>query len=170
MNRVVLRNGTSSEWITHDPVLYEGEIGLETDTNRFKIGNGSDLWTELPYIGVSKTGDSMSGILDMLNNKIINVSLPVNDKDASNKEYVDKKGITQGDTPPVGGEEGQLWLDTSADSTQATVFHNILADLDDFRDFLNNYKKTIILTQMEYNNLSYEDKIDSTKIYFIKED
>ena len=54
MNRIVLRNGTSSEWITYDPILYEGEIGIETDTNKFKIGNGSDLWTELPYITDTK--------------------------------------------------------------------------------------------------------------------
>jgi hypothetical protein len=43
------RRGTAEQWETVNPVLAEGEIGLETDTNKFKIGNGVDNWEDLEY-------------------------------------------------------------------------------------------------------------------------
>jgi hypothetical protein len=47
-----LRRGTASTWTTFDPVLADGEIGLETDTRLFKIGDGSTVWSLLPYGGL----------------------------------------------------------------------------------------------------------------------
>ena len=49
--KIQVRRGTAAEWITSDPTLSEGEIGFETDTGLFKIGNGSDAWTTLDYAG-----------------------------------------------------------------------------------------------------------------------
>lgn len=43
------RRGTASQWTTANPTLAAGEIGAETDTNRFKIGNGSTAWNSLGY-------------------------------------------------------------------------------------------------------------------------
>lgn len=43
------RRATAAAWTAADPLLAEGEIGLEKDTNRFKIGNGVDVWSLLPY-------------------------------------------------------------------------------------------------------------------------
>jgi hypothetical protein len=50
--QIQFRRGTASEWTSVDPILAEGEMGIETDTNLFKIGNGNDTWTELPYGGL----------------------------------------------------------------------------------------------------------------------
>lgn len=47
-----LRRGTSTEWDQTNPILAAGEIGVETDTNLFKLGNGTNLWNTLPYGGV----------------------------------------------------------------------------------------------------------------------
>lgn len=44
-----LRRGSASEWITANPVLRSGEIGVVTDTQQFKIGNGVTVWASLPY-------------------------------------------------------------------------------------------------------------------------
>lgn len=38
--RIQLRRGTAEQWSLANPVLSEGEIGIETDTLRIKIGNG----------------------------------------------------------------------------------------------------------------------------------
>jgi hypothetical protein len=51
--QIQFRNDTAANWTSADPVLAQGELGLETDTSQFKIGNGSDSWTELAYGGVA---------------------------------------------------------------------------------------------------------------------
>ena len=61
--RIQLRRGLSTDWTDVDPVLAPGEIGLEVDTNKFKIGNDNeDSWTQLPYANITPTGlgDSLS--------------------------------------------------------------------------------------------------------------
>lgn len=45
------RRKTASEWDSLNPVLYAGEIGIETDTNKIKIGDGDTDWENLPYFG-----------------------------------------------------------------------------------------------------------------------
>ena len=47
------RRGTLSEWNTANPTLAAGEMGIETDTNRFKIGNGTSPWLSLSYGGIA---------------------------------------------------------------------------------------------------------------------
>ena len=43
------RRGTAAQWTAANPVLAAGEIGFETDTSKFKMGNGSSAWTALQY-------------------------------------------------------------------------------------------------------------------------
>jgi len=47
--RMQQRRGTATQWTTGNPVLAAGEIGFETDTNKFKIGDGSSTWSALKY-------------------------------------------------------------------------------------------------------------------------
>lgn len=47
--QIQLRRGTASEWSTVNPTLASGEMGVETDTGRFKVGNGQTAWNGLPY-------------------------------------------------------------------------------------------------------------------------
>lgn len=47
--KIQLRRGTATEWSTANPTLSEGELGLETDTGRFKVGNGTGAWNTLVY-------------------------------------------------------------------------------------------------------------------------
>lgn len=49
--RMQQRRGTAEQWTLANPVLAEGEIGFETDTNQFKIGNGVGTWSTLEYFG-----------------------------------------------------------------------------------------------------------------------
>jgi len=44
-----IRRGTAIQWATANPILAEGEMGLDIDTNRIKIGNGVGHWLELSY-------------------------------------------------------------------------------------------------------------------------
>lgn len=49
ITQVKTRRGTASEWTSANPVLADGEIGLEADTGKLKFGNGSATWTALNY-------------------------------------------------------------------------------------------------------------------------
>ena len=51
--RIQVRRGTASEWTTANTILSAGEIGFESDTNKFKIGDGAGAWNSLPYAAVS---------------------------------------------------------------------------------------------------------------------
>lgn len=53
--RLQVRRGTASGWTSANPTLYAGEIGYETDTGRFKIGDGTTAWTSLDYNTVVPT-------------------------------------------------------------------------------------------------------------------
>jgi hypothetical protein len=56
------RRGSASQWTTANTVLAAGEMGFETDTNKFKIGDGLTEWNNLPYF--VNTDDIESGLLD----------------------------------------------------------------------------------------------------------
>jgi hypothetical protein len=47
--RMQQRRGTAAQWTAANPTLAAGEIGFETDTNKFKLGNGSSAWASLQY-------------------------------------------------------------------------------------------------------------------------
>ena len=55
--RIQVRRGTLSQWnaaaaVAGQGILYQGEIGYETDTGRFKIGDGTTSWASLSYASV----------------------------------------------------------------------------------------------------------------------
>ncbi len=47
--QIQFRRGTAAEWTSANPILAEGEMGNETDTGKFKVGDGVRTWTALPY-------------------------------------------------------------------------------------------------------------------------
>ena len=51
--RMQQRRGTAAQWIStnsgNGPILAAGEIGYESDTNKFKIGDGTNTWITLDY-------------------------------------------------------------------------------------------------------------------------
>jgi len=57
--RIQMRRDTSANWTTNNPTLAAGEMGLETDTGRWKIGNGNDAWTALSYANSVFSGQSV---------------------------------------------------------------------------------------------------------------
>ena len=50
--KIQVRRDNAADWNITNPTLSEGEIGYETDTGKFKIGNGSSLWSALDYFDV----------------------------------------------------------------------------------------------------------------------
>ncbi len=53
---IQLRRDTAANWTTVNPILAQGEAGLETDTQKIKVGNGSSTWTALSYWSLGTSG------------------------------------------------------------------------------------------------------------------
>ena len=46
---IQLRRDTAANWTAVNPVLHPGELGLESDTSKLKVGDGTTAWTSLAY-------------------------------------------------------------------------------------------------------------------------
>lgn len=51
--QIQFRRDTAANWTSVNPILAQGEMGIETDTDQFKIGNGIDTWSVRPYGGIT---------------------------------------------------------------------------------------------------------------------
>lgn len=58
MTQIKFRRDTSANWTKNNPVLGQGEPAYETDTKKFKIGDGTTKYTELPYKGEGGGGST----------------------------------------------------------------------------------------------------------------
>jgi hypothetical protein len=47
--RLQNRRDTAANWTANNPTLAAGEIGLETDTAKYKMGDGATAWNSLAY-------------------------------------------------------------------------------------------------------------------------
>ena len=56
--QIQLRRGTALEWTNANTILSIGEIGVEHDTGKFKLGNGTSNWNSLQYFTTIITGSS----------------------------------------------------------------------------------------------------------------
>ena len=102
---IKFRRGTSSSWTSNgNIILASGEPGYELDTGRFKIGNGSTIWNNLPYATVVPSGFlAGSGIsLNLANN---GASLTINSSGATISNYGDNRVLTSdGTSTGINGE------------------------------------------------------------------
>lgn len=51
-NRIQFRRDTSVRWTEVNPILMEGEIAIETDTHKMKIGDGVNAYVNLSHLRV----------------------------------------------------------------------------------------------------------------------
>ena len=80
--RIQLKHGLAAKWTEKNPVLLAGEIGIETDTLKMKVGNGTSNWSALGYLGADA-----NDILDIINENrdsctTVNVAEGQSDTDA----------------------------------------------------------------------------------------
>lgn len=62
--RMQQRRGTAAQWLStnngNGPILAAGEIGYESDTNQFRIGDGVNHWIDLPsFVDQATLGGSL---------------------------------------------------------------------------------------------------------------
>ena len=100
--KIQIRRDTAANWASNNPILSAGEFGLESDTQKIKVGNGSANWAARPYINVLPSdltelsqdavnsaltaGNGITKEYDDLNNTI---TISVDTSVIANRDYVD---------------------------------------------------------------------------------
>jgi hypothetical protein len=100
-SRIRIRRGTTTQWNSSTKILESGELGLDLTLNKLKVGNGTSLWTSLPYINILPSELSElaqdavesaitagTGITKSYNDTANTITLAV-DSTIANKTYVD---------------------------------------------------------------------------------
>jgi len=62
--RIKLRRSTAAQWTAANPTLFAGEAGFETDTGKFKIGDGTSVWSALYYF-TNANSSTLDGLSDV---------------------------------------------------------------------------------------------------------
>jgi len=76
--QIQFRRDTAAAWTAANPVLASGELGLETDTSYYKIGNGSTAWTSLAYgsiVGTITIPDNSITSAKIVDGAIVNADI-----------------------------------------------------------------------------------------------
>lgn len=74
---------TSNEWSVCKDVITKGIVAYESDTNKFKLGNGMEIFVNLPYIHAETSTSETSALVErlrVLENKVLDLSLSSSDK------------------------------------------------------------------------------------------
>ncbi len=66
------RRDTASNWTSNNPTLLAGEWGIETDTKKFKIGDGTTAWQSLDYVPIPDVNRLLTGNLTVGGNFTVN--------------------------------------------------------------------------------------------------
>ena len=66
--RIQLRRDTAANWVSSNPVLRQGEMGIETDTLQIKLGDGTSTWTQITgYMNLVPDGSLTIGDYVLVN-------------------------------------------------------------------------------------------------------
>lgn len=120
--RMQQRRGTAAEWTSADPILGSGEIGYETDTNKFKIGDGTTAWSSLTYFtSIDQIVDGAPALLDTLNELAAAIGDDADFFTTINAKIDGKPSVIVGNSLPSSGPDGlegldygDLWYDPSS--------------------------------------------------------
>lgn len=82
ISRIQFRRATATNWSSFNPTLLVGELGYETNTGKFKIGDGSTAWNSLSYatdayVPLTAIGQSVASLVDgkIPNNQIPSIAI-----------------------------------------------------------------------------------------------
>ena len=120
-NRIQLRRDTTANWNNIDPVLADGEMGYDIVTNEIRIGNGSNVWSELSANTISGGGASTGNVTFSGINIIGDDNLRFQPNVSATDGYIDIY-LTTGPDIHIDNNSGNLILgkDNSANVRLAT--------------------------------------------------
>lgn len=139
--KLQIRRGTAANWAGANPTLLAGEIGFETDTGNLKVGDGTNVWSDLAYQFPYLTGarnhapeDVTTLVIDQTNDR---VGIGTNTPQAKVHITDDNPIIRMTDTsaPTVyatidasGGTSGSITIGADVGNTAASSTLNLAVD------------------------------------------
>ena len=117
-NRVQYRRDTKARWAEVNPVLMEGEVGLEIDTKNIKMGDGEHAWNDLEY-GV--------GYSNVTNEPGNNENLAMSQKGATELVRGVKDGMTASEYPTIRIEDFAVGVTETGSDRAAKVLEKFNA-------------------------------------------
>ena len=85
--KIVMRNGSSSDWSDKNPTLLAGEPGYATDDKILKVGDGKTPWNSLPAIS---NGGGSGGLIPVATQDVVG---GVKSSEEDNKIKVEEDGF-----------------------------------------------------------------------------
>lgn len=131
---IQLRGGTAAAWTLANPILANKELGVETDSKKMKLGDGTTTWTSLAYMNLAgeHAASHAIGQADALTPTAIGAAELYHNHQAG----IEKDEITNlfpAITTGTGGDAGKLqiaagvaWMYDEGDMDSLTL-HNIVA-------------------------------------------
>ena len=140
--RIQVRRDLAANWVSVNPVLYNGEIGFATDLGKFKIGDGSTTWNSLAYAAILPS-EITELAQDALSTSLTGGSgISVSYNDAANTLTVGNTGTLSFNT-----RTGAVTL-TSGDVTTALTYTPVSPTLlNTTIDNLENYADTAVTNE-----------------------
>ena len=190
--KIQLRRDIAANWTANNPLLLNGEIGIETDTLKFKIGNGTQRWNSLSSYGL-KPGEPngvatlnsdgkipLSQIPDQISldteaalalQNAINAISTTDIEEGTNKYFTNARAITALDgLYDVSGSAALAFIDAKADAN-TKMTHAIATAATDATNKLNQAILTSAasaetFTNTAINSLTTSDIEEGTRLYF----
>lgn len=116
--KIQFRRGTANQWTTANPTLASGEFGVETDTAKVKLGDGTTAWTSLSYFGnlealnnvgdVTITSASSGEVLQYNGSAWVNSAVAINE--------ISDVTITSASNGEVLQYNGSAWVNATLDA------------------------------------------------------
>ena len=166
---------TAAKWTTANPLLQRGELGVETDTRKIKVGDGITYWNDLEYAKASGdwgdiTGDitEQTDLVEFVNNAVaaeasiraqadqqlqsnidnVAADLTEHEQDTSNPHNVTKAQVG------LGNVDNTSDIDKPVSTAQATAINNAVST--------HNVSETAHSNQFsQYRTSASQDTIDN---------
>lgn len=124
--RIQIRRGTAAQWTSANPTLAAGEMGVESDTRKTKIGTGSTAWTSLAYANVvpSDLTNTLSDYLEVADRGVAN---GVASLDAQGQVPINQLGNVIDAAPGVLDTLNELAAAINDDASFVTTINNSIA-------------------------------------------
>lgn len=173
--KIQLRNDTAAKWTSVNPKLLKGEIGIEIDTRKIKIGDGTNKWNALSYANITDLSnyyskDEIDDITRVIEDSVdnINVALTTHTTATNNPHKVTASQVGLGsvlNVPSYSKTETDNLLDDKVDkvSGKSLVSDTEITKLATVEQNANYYVLPTAVVQDSYyvhtdNNYSDTDK------------